>query len=157
MAHFEFIQEANRTLELKFIQKIQFTSTAIFKVAEIPNSTFITILLCDEKKIRELNLSFRKIDKATDVLSWKHETTEKEQNIELLKEFPFGEIAICDKICESQANQNGWDFEMEFLRLFAHGVTHLADYHHQTESDEKKMLAKEEEILALFDLQKIHP
>ena len=42
----------------------------------------------------------------------------------------------------------GWDFEMEFLRLFAHGVTHLADYHHQTESDEKKMLAKEEEILA---------
>ena len=46
---------------------------------------------------------------------------------------------------------------MEFLRLFAHGVTHLADYHHQTESDEKKMLAKEEEILALFDLQKIHP
>ena len=79
-------------------------------MAEIPNSTFITILLCDEKKIRELNLSFRKIDKATDVLSWKHETTEKEQNIELLKEFPFGEIAICDKICESQANQNGLGF-----------------------------------------------
>ena len=50
-------------------------------MVEIPNSTFITILLCDEKKIRELNLSFRKIDKATDVLSWKHETTEKEQNI----------------------------------------------------------------------------
>ena len=69
MTHFEFIQEANRTLEPKFIQKIQSTSTAIFKVVEIPNSTFITILLCDKKKIRELNLSFRKIDKATDVLS----------------------------------------------------------------------------------------
>ena len=58
VTNFEFIQEANRTLESKFIQKIQFTSTAIFKVAEIPNSTFITILLCDEKKIRELNFLF---------------------------------------------------------------------------------------------------
>ena len=59
------------------------------------------------------------------------------------------------KFVKAKANQNGWDFEMEFLRLFAHGITHLADYNHKTESDEKKMLAKEEEILALFDLQKI--
>ena len=156
MANFEFIQEANRTLEPKLIQKIQSTSTAIFKVVEIPNSTFITILLCDKKKIRELNLAFRKIDKATDVLSWKHESTEKRQNFEFLKEFPFGEIAICDKICESQARENGWDFETEFLRLFIHGITHLAEYTHKTESDEQEMLAKEEEILALFDLQKIY-
>ena len=42
---------------------------------------------------------------------------------------------------KANENQNGWDFEMEFLRLFAHGVTQ-ADYHLQTESDEKKMLCK---------------
>ena len=77
MTHFDFIQETNRTLEPKFIQKIQSRSTAIFKVVEIPISAFITVLLCDEKKIQELNLSFRKIDKATDVLSWRHNEIEK--------------------------------------------------------------------------------
>ena len=115
MANFEFIQEANRTLEPKFIQKIQSTSTAIFKVVEIPNSTFITILLCDKKKIRELNLAFRKIDKATDVLSWKHESTEKRQNFEFLKEFPFGEIAICQKSVKAKREKMGGILKQNFF------------------------------------------
>ena len=154
MTHFDFIQETNRTLEPKFIQKIQSRSTAIFKVVEIPISAFITVLLCDEKKIQELNLSFRKIDKATDVLSWRHNEIEK--NSVLQQEFPFGEIAICESICRKQAEENGWDFETEFLRLFVHGITHLANYTHQTKIQEEEMLIKEKEILALFDLQKIY-
>ncbi len=155
MANFEFIQETDRALELKFTNKIQSVSAAVFKVVEIPSSVFITVLLCDEEKIKQLNFSFRKIDKATDVLSWKHNGIE--ENSALQQEFPFGEIAICDSFCQKQAEQNGWDFETEFLRLFVHGITHLADYHHQTESDDKKMLVKEKEVLALFGLQKIYP
>ncbi len=112
---------------------------------------YITILFCGEQKIRELNKIYRQKDKVTDILSWSYDD-------EAIKteELPWGELALCLRICEAQAAANGWNLETELVRLIAHGVVHLQGYDHETTEDEKKMLQLELELLSLIGLRDLY-
>jgi probable rRNA maturation factor len=81
-------------------------------------------ICCSDYFIRKLNKTYRNRDKVTDVLS-----------------FPFndgdllGEIYISVRRTEIQAHRYGVHFNEEFVRLFTHGLLHLAGYDHIKESD----------------------
>ena len=110
------------------------------------------------KEIREINLRFRGVDKATDVLSFPNLTLAKPQSEKAFvssKDWAgetdgdgvfLGDIAICKSIVEKQANEYGHGFDREICYLFIHGLLHLYGFDHDNETAQKLMRETEERI-----------
>jgi probable rRNA maturation factor len=88
-----------------------------------------TIAFVSDRKIRELNRQFRRIDKATDVLSFPTD----EQN-------ELGDIAISVQTAARQARENGLTLNEEIAQLLLHGLLHLVGYDHETDNGEMNKL-----------------
>jgi probable rRNA maturation factor len=88
-----------------------------------------TVAFVSDKSIRKLNQQFRRIDKATDVLSF---PAEEETNL--------GDIAISLDRAAVQAKDNGLTFENEIAQLILHGLLHLSGYDHESDNGEMNRL-----------------
>jgi probable rRNA maturation factor len=98
----------------------------------------VNIVFVDLDQIRELNKEYRRIDKATDVLSFNID----EGNL-------LGEVYICPEYVKREEQI---PFQEEILRLIIHGILHLLGYDHTVELNEEtkiseKMFVKQEKIL----------
>lgn len=90
-------------------------------------SADISILISDDRRIRGLNRSFRKKDKATDVLSFpRHDETGR----------LGGDIAISVEMAAKSAFRYGHTLEEEFKVLILHGMLHLAGHDHERDNGE---------------------
>ena len=96
-----------------------------------------SILLTNNKKMKNLNLKFRKKNKPTDVLSF-------QSNGKVY----IGDIAISYEIVNKRSKLS--NFFMEFDRMWIHGYFHLNGYDHKKLKDYKKMAKKENLILNYF-------
>ncbi|MCE5234422.1 MAG: rRNA maturation RNase YbeY [Clostridiaceae bacterium] len=104
----------------------------------------IDIVLTDDGEIRALNLGFRGIDAATDVLSF------PAREGEALADVPdgfLGDIAISCPRAFSQAAEYGHSPARELAFLAVHGTLHILGYDHLNEADAKKMYALQDIIL----------
>ena len=95
----------------------------------------ISIMFCDDKCIQELNSTYRKIDSATDVLSFENglEYTDEDGN----KWFAAGDIAISLDMLKQNAQYFEVSENEELKRLLIHGILHLNGYDHGEEHVEK--------------------
>ena len=89
-----------------------------FEEEGLLNSKLImTITLTTPEEIRKINNQYRKIDKATDVLSFpmfeKQELDEKIENNDFLCEDVLGDIVISIEKVKEQAEEYGHSFERE--------------------------------------------
>ena len=103
----------------------------------------LTILIDTPERIRELNRTFRKVDRVTDVLTfpaWEGETS-------LSADGYLGDIMICYARAKEQAEEYGHSLERELSFLAVHGVLHLLGYDHMTDADELVMREKQTAIL----------
>ena len=96
-----------------------------------------SILLTNNKKMRNLNFKFRKKNKPTDVLSF-----QSNDNIYI------GDIAISYEIVNKRSKLS--NFFIEFDKMWIHGYFHLVGYDHKKLKDYKKMIKKENLILNYF-------
>ena len=117
----------------------------------LDSKLIMTITFTTPEEIRKINKKYRKIDRATDVLSFpmfeKEELDEKIKNKDFLYEDVLGDIIISiDKVRE-QAGEYGHSFERELSYMLVHGFYHLMVYDHIEEEDKKIMRPKEEKIL----------
>ena len=96
-----------------------------------------SILLTNNKKMKNLNLKFRKKNKPTDVLSF-------QSNDKVY----IGDIAISYEIVNKRSKLS--NFFMEFDRMWIHGYFHLNGYDHKKLKDYKKMTKKENLVLNYF-------
>ncbi|HEY9058930.1 MAG TPA: rRNA maturation RNase YbeY [Pseudobacteroides sp.] len=119
----------------------------------------ISVLLVDDKKIREINNEHRNIDKATDVLSFpvvemhEGEIISNEGDFDLDEELLLlGDIIISLETAKKQALEYGHSFEREIAFLTTHGVFHLLGYDHMEKEEEEKMLLKQESVLRKLGL-----
>ncbi len=96
-----------------------------------------SILLTNNKKMKSLNLKFRKKNKPTDVLSFQS----NDQNY-------IGDIAISYEIVNKRSKLS--NFFMEFDKMWIHGYFHLNGYDHKKLIDYKKMKNKENLVLNYF-------
>ncbi len=118
----------------------------------------ITVILTTPERIREVNREYRKIDKATDVLSFPMFTMDeldemiKKQQFE--NEDMLGDIIISIDKVKEQAIEYGHSFERELSYMVVHGFYHLMGYDHIEEEDKKEMRAKEEKILGKLKISK---
>lgn len=97
----------------------------------------LSVLVTGNDEIRALNKEYRKIDKATDVLSFPMEDTEM-----------LGDIVISYEKMLSQAREFRVTVDEELGRLLVHGLLHLIGYDHVKGGRQaKEMREKEEEAL----------
>jgi probable rRNA maturation factor len=95
----------------------------------------VSVTLVHDPQIQELNREYRGIDAPTDVLSF-------EMGGELL-----GDVIISLDTATRQARRYEHSSEREIAFLTVHGLLHLLGYNHERKSDEREMLAKQEEVL----------
>ena len=94
-------------------------------------------------------------------MSWSYEVGEggitgPELN-ESQEENIAGELAVSAERVSKQASENGWYFEIELIRLLAHGCVHLAGWdHEESEKQEREMLELEIQLLKEVGLKNIY-
>ena len=100
-----------------------------------------SILLTNDKKMKYLNLKFRKKNKPTDVLSFPIK-------IKVKKKLYVGDIAISYEIIKKRSKKT--NFFLEFDKMWIHGYLHLIGHDHKKLNEFKKMFKKEKLILNHF-------
>lgn len=102
-----------------------------------------SVLLTGDERLRELNLQFRGMDKATDVLSFPAlpEAANSDHG---------GDLAISLETAAAQAEEHGHPLQVEVKILILHGLLHLAGYDH--ERDRGQMRRRETLLRKQFDL-----
>ena len=103
----------------------------------------VELLFVDSKKMQEINLEQRGIDKTTDVLSFPLLEVEG---------MPLGSIVINSELAKEKADELGHKQNDEEALLFIHGILHLLGYDHEV--DGGQMREKEREIIEKFFLPK---
>ena len=100
-----------------------------------------SILLTNDKEMKNLNYKFRKKNKTTDVLSFPIKIKNK-------KILYVGDIAISYEIIKERSKKT--NFLLEFDKVWIHGYLHLIGYDHKKLNEFKKMFRKEKSILRYF-------
>jgi len=139
-----YIKRPNYYLDKK-IKKINLEEK-IFK----KNNLFCTLLLSGNKEIKYLNKKFRKKNKITDILSFPfYKKKDLIKKLKKEKELYLGDIIInLNKIKNKKIKKN---FEIEFNRLWIHGLTHLFGHDHKKDKDFKKMKQVEKKYFKLVN------
>ncbi len=138
---------------------IQDVIKTCYKQEKIENSKLIiTITLTTPENIKEINKTYRDIDRATDVLSFpifeKDELDKKIEKKDFEIEDMLGDIVISIEKVEEQAVEYGHSFERELSYMVVHGFYHLMGYDHIKEDDKKIMRKKEEQVLEKLGIQR---
>jgi probable rRNA maturation factor len=103
----------------------------------------MTIRLVDETEGRELNLTYRHKDYATNVLSFPADVPDEMLDIPLL-----GDLVICVPVVEREAAEQGKALDAHWAHLVMHGCLHLLGYDHIDDDEAEEMEALERELLA---------
>jgi len=77
----------------------------------------LDLIFVEDKKIHELNKTYRKVDSPTDILSFPIDKNS-------------GEIFICEKLAKIKAVDFGREYSNFLSFLFIHGCVHLLGYDH---------------------------
>lgn len=109
------------------------------------------IIIIDNKKIHEINKTYRNIDRETDVISF---AMEDNMDIEYDDFRLLGDIYISiDKVI-SQAKEYGHSNLREICFLATHGILHLLGYDHMEPADEKEMFKLQNELLDGYNIKR---
>ena len=104
-----------------------------------------TVMLTDNKKMKDLNLKFRNKNVSTDVLSFP-------LKVKLKNKLYLGDIAISFEIIYRRSKSSSFDHELD--KMWKHGYLHLLGYDHKKNKD--NYLMKKKENLIFKKLNKIN-
>jgi len=114
----------------------------------------VTVVLCRDSLIRRLNREFLNRNESTDVISFDLRGDEAKKGNSRFRGFDSsnttGEIYVNLDRARTQARQCGITFWEELTRLSIHGLLHLFDFDDRNPADQRKMTAKQEELLQKF-------
>ena len=153
MIYFENDQEKSAiTYKLKRLIRMSVEATLAYE--EIDRDLEVSVTFTDDEGIRRLNRTYRKIDRATDVLSFPLFDFEGEGDVmsdELCD--MLGDIVLSLERAAAQAEEFGHSFEREVAFLTVHSMLHLLGYDHETsEADELDMRRRQTEIMEMLGL-----
>ncbi|WP_142414533.1 rRNA maturation RNase YbeY [Hathewaya massiliensis] len=125
----------------------------------------VSLILIDNKNIRNINKEQRGKDMVTDVLSFPMlEYPEHKVFKDVYKDYKFsqfdldegklilGDIALSLERAKEQSEEFNHSFKREVCYLIIHSILHLLGYDHMEECDKEIMRRREEEILKSFNL-----
>jgi len=99
----------------------------------------LSVYICDEESMRELNRRWRGKNRVTDVLSFPQSEGADVQDPCL------GDLVICGERAREQAELGGRDLYSEMRALLIHGVVHLAGFDHERDRASARAMRNEEE------------
>ena len=103
----------------------------------------LTLRLVDSDEIQMLNKTYRKQDKATNVLAFPSDIPE-----EILLECPLlGDVIICPTVLEEESIRLETPLIAHWAHIVIHGVLHLLGYDHIQDHDADIMQALETKTL----------
>ena len=106
------------------------------------SSIYFDIVFCDNEKIHEINVEYRKKDRPTDVITFAlFADSPKEERFIFDGEINLGEIIVSLDKTKEQANDKEHSFEEELYFLISHGLMHLLGFDHLTDEDLEYMLS----------------
>ncbi|GLI70135.1 hypothetical protein VaNZ11_014943 [Volvox africanus] len=109
---------------------------------KMPRIALLSLVLCDDPHIRDLNSRHRGRDSATDVLSF-----EMEDDLDYRVHLPLklmGDLVVSLDTAERQAAEHGHSLLDECRILLVHGLLHLAGYDHERGREAHEAMAEEE-------------
>lgn len=151
--------EAEKKLDLPYETIIQDVVEASLDYEKCPYEAEVNVILTDNEAIREINREQRRIDSATDVLSFPmvdYETPSDFDHVEEAVEDYFnpetgelmlGDIVISVEKVEEQAEKYGHSQTRELAFLVAHSMLHLCGYDHMEEEERLEMEERQRAIL----------
>ena len=109
---------------------------------------YLNIILLNNKKMKKLNLKFKKINKTTDVLTF----------VSTFKNINYNKTKYCDIFFSAEtikldSRKNKINFYDHFTHLLVHSFLHINGYKHKRVKDFLKMKKTEIEILNKMALQ----
>lgn len=125
---------------------------------DFPYEAELSLTITDEESIRDLNRTYRKVDKPTDVLSFPlleypapadfSHIGENDDNFNPdTGEVMLGDIVLSAVRVKTQAEAYGHSVKREYAFLLVHSLLHLLGYDHETEKEEAVMKRRQDEIL----------
>lgn len=138
--------QRNVAFRAKMKTTIVFHGAKTFRIPDLPDlrqvarnvlvgeggSGTVDIVFQDPSAQRALNLTWRGLDRTTDVLSFHYGEPEL-----------FGELYIDPLLAQSQAVRYKHSFSAELRRLVVHGCLHLCGFDHGTTPERIRMRALE--------------
>jgi probable rRNA maturation factor len=100
------------------------------------SSKDLSVVLMNDRRIREYNQAYLQHDYATDVLAFP-----LEDDYDTLE----GEIFISTETAQREAQERGIPLEEEVIRYFIHGFLHLKGYRDKKKGERDKMFQLQEQ------------
>ena len=130
------VVNAQRRLPVSTSHIVRFAEQAIQHL-RIQAAGAFTITLIDAQEMQRLNRRFCHHDRATDVLSFRYDG-----------EPIVGEILIAPAAARAYANAHGLRYRDELARYVIHGLLHWLGHDDRTATQQRKMRALEDQLLA---------
>lgn len=139
---------------------------AAMDAEDFPYEAEVNLTLVDNEAIREINASYRQIDRATDVLSFPLLSYEQPGDFSQVEnllddninpdtgEVMLGDIVISVDKVKEQAEEYGHSEKREYAFLIVHSMLHLFGYDHMEPDEEKVMQEHQRTILDMLNIQR---
>ncbi len=105
--------------------------------------SFVELVFVDEPEIIRINKEFLDRDYVTDIISFRYDEDESNQEIE-------GTLYCCAQRIAEQSKEFADSERQEFLRVFVHGLIHLIGYDDQTPEEKSEMTRLENKYLSVL-------
>lgn len=145
LAQIEYLDIEEDSSYESIIEKV--TEACFTEENLLDKGLYLSVILTNPQHIQELNNTYRKINRPTDVLSFPMFEKEEIPNITGEIEEALGDIVISIEKVKEQAEEYGHSFERELAYMVVHGFYHLMGYDHIELVDRTEMRAKEETVL----------
>ena len=136
-------------LEASWLERV---AEKVLVAQGIDSGAELGLVITDQERVRQLNLSYLGKDEPTDVLAFSMLPGQTGGNVTPFVAPPdgtrhLGEVIISYPQAVIQAEEHQHTSEREIAILVIHGVLHLLGYDHDKSELEREMRAREAEIL----------
>lgn len=122
----------------KYITTLKKIARLVLKELGVPKDSELSLTFIDDIMMRELNRSYRQIDRTTDVLSFPQS---EGPDFTLL-----GDIIISLDTAERHSQSYGVTLHEELKKLIIHGILHLLGHDHKKKKETHVMREKEKDL-----------
>jgi probable rRNA maturation factor len=139
-----YIDIQNATDEPLSMDEDQITRLASLALRDYKKEAELTVRFVTPEEITQLNLTYRKKDKPTNVLSFPSELPP-----EIQLEYPLlGDVIICPQVLLTECKELNKTLDAHWSLILIHGILHLLGYDHIKDDDAAVMQAIEIKLLA---------
>jgi rRNA maturation RNase YbeY len=99
----------------------------------------VSYIFCDDEYLKDINIKYLNHNELTDIISFDYS----------LGKVVSGDVYISTERVLENAVERNLEFREELHRVMVHGILHYIGYKDKSESEKKKMRAKEDYYLSL--------